>query len=134
MDHLGLWIGVVALAISLYAAAHARRSAAAAERSADAADRSARSADAVVSLKREEAREAWIRQLAEALPDGKHVTRLLSDLPDPLRQDWRQLVTSAAGRNPRTPDGYFHDMLQKHSSDWERAAIGTSLATEVNRS
>ncbi|MDY7095742.1 MAG: hypothetical protein SX243_22435 [Acidobacteriota bacterium] len=134
MEHLGLWIGVVALAISLYAAGHARRSAAAAERAADAADRSARSAEAVVTLKREEVREVWIRQLAEALPDGRRLTRLLSDLPDPLRHDWKQLVTSAAGRNPRTPDGYFQKLLEKHSSDWERAAIGTSLATEARRS
>jgi hypothetical protein len=58
------------------------------------------------------------------------VTRLLVDLPDSLREEWRQLVTSAAGRNPRTPDGHFREMLEKHSSDWERAAESRSLPTE----
>jgi hypothetical protein len=130
VDHLGLWIGVIALAITLYAAAHARRSATAAERAADAAERSARSAEEAVALGREEIREAWIGKLTAALPDGKRVTRLLVDLPDSLREEWRQLVTSAAGRNPRTPDGHFRELLEKHSTDWERAAENRSLPTE----
>lgn len=121
MDHLGLWIGVVALAISLYAAAHARRSAAAAERAADAAGRSARSAEEAVALEREDVREGWIRQLTTALPDGDLVESLLADLPAPLRPFWRDLVASAARRNPRTPPRKAQELLQEYADRWEGA-------------
>ena len=84
-----------------------------------------------MALEREEIREAWIGKLTAALPDGKRVTRLLVDLPDSLREEWKQLVTSAAGRNPRTPDEHFRDLLEKHSTDWERAAASRSLPTET---
>lgn len=124
MTALALWVGIIALFISLYAATLARRS-------ADAAVRSARSAEEAVALKRQEAREFWIDRLATALPDPKRVTRLLHSLPDSLRKDWRQLVTAAAGRNPRTPEAYSREMLEKHTVDWEEAARSDSRATEV---
>lgn len=128
MDDLALWIGVVALVISLYAAIHARRSASAAERSAEAAGRSAHVAQEALVLEQDELRETWIRQITATLPDGRRVTGLLADLPSSLRQDWRQLVTSAAGRNPRTPDGHFQKLLHQHGADWEAAAQGNPPA------
>lgn len=133
MASLVEWMGVVALVISFYAAFHARRSAVAAERSANAADRSARSAEETIILKREEIREEWIGKLTTALPDGKRVTLLLKDLPDQLRPEWRQLVTSAAGRNPRTPDGHFRELLEKHCPAWDQAARGRSITEKCNQ-
>jgi hypothetical protein len=118
---LGLWIGIVALVISLYAAILARRSATAAERSSDAAGRSARAAEEAVTLEHEKDREAWINRLVEALPDGKRVTALLSDLPASLCPQWKELVTSAAARNPRTPAEYFGKLFDEHGATWKRA-------------
>jgi len=118
---LGLWVGIVALVISLYAAVLARRSATAAERSSDAAGRSARAAEETVTLEHEKDREAWINRLADGLPDGKRVTALLCDLPASLRPQWEELVTSAAGRNPRTPEKYFRKLFDEHGAAWKRA-------------
>lgn len=122
MDVLGLSIGVVALVISLYAAVHARRSATAAEGSADAARRSARAAEETVALEREKERDCWIERLAQALPEWNRVTGLLGDLPEALRPQWKELLTSATRRNPRTPEEYFGRLLDKHGAAWERAA------------
>lgn len=105
----------------LYAAAHARRSATAAARAADAADRSARSAEEAVVLEREDVREGWIRQLTTALPDGELVESLLADLPAPLRSSWRDLVASAARRNPRTPPRKAQELLREYADRWEAA-------------
>lgn len=124
MDLLGLSIGVVALVISLYAAVHARRSATAAEGSMDAAHRSARAAEETVALQREKEREFWIERLTQALPEGTRVTGLLGDLPEALRPQWKELLTSAARRNPRAPEEYFGRLLDKHGAAWERAAQG----------
>jgi hypothetical protein len=82
-------------------------------------------------LEKEEIREAWISKLSSALPDGNLVTRLLGDLPSSLRQEWKQLIASAAGRNPRTPVGYFHELREKHSADWERATQSRPMTTET---
>jgi len=120
MLDLALCIGAVALAISLYAASSAGRSAAAAERSA-------RLAEEAVSLERQHAREAWIGRLAEALPDGKLVNSLLADLPESLRPEWMQLLTSAARRNPRTPERRFRELLEEHSAEWSQAASPSRL-------
>lgn len=115
-----LWVSLLALVIAFYAAVHARRS-------ARAAERSARSAEAAVDLDRERVREAWIAAFEAALPDGDRVTSLIGDLPSSLRPDWRQLVTSAARRNPRTPERHFEgEMLAKYESAWEAAASPTS--------
>jgi len=124
VDVLGLSIGVVALVISLYAAVHARRSATAAEDSADAARRSARAAEETVALEREKEREFWIERLTQALPEWNRVTGLLGDLPEALRPQWKELLASAARRNPRTPEEYFGKLLDKHGATWERAAQG----------
>lgn len=132
MATLGLWIGVVALGISLYAAISARRSAAAAERSAKAADRSAQVAEEALALERDEIREAWIQRLAAALPDGRQVTALLAGLPASLRPHWSELVKSAAGRNPRTPDDHFRKLQERCSADWEAAAQGRSDMVETS--
>ena len=121
MGDLGLWVGIVALVISLYAAVLARRSATAAERSADAACRSARATEETVALEHGKEREVWIDRLADALPDWKRVAALLSDLPASLRPQWKELVTSAAGRNPRTPEEYFGKLLDQHGAAWEKA-------------
>lgn len=118
---LGLWSSIVALIISLYAAAHARRSAVAAENSAMAAAET-------VSLKREHLRRACLISLEEALPDCDKVTGLISDLPDAFKGDWLALLTSAARQNPRTPPLRFAELLEGHREEWERAALSTSLS------
>lgn len=134
MQEPGLWIGLVALVISLYAATNARRSASAAERSANAAGRSARASEEAIALQQDEVREAWIARLSKALPDGKKVARLLGDLPPSLREDRQQLLTSAAGRNPRTPPKYFRELQERYSDEWERAVQSTSPTTPRGRS
>ncbi len=134
MEEPGLWIGLVALVISLYAAVSARRSADTSADSADAARRSAKAAEEALTLQQGEIREAWINRLTEALPEGNKVTRLLADLPTTLREDWQQLVQSAAGRNPRTPPKYFRELQERFGDEWERAVQLSSPTTRRRRS
>ena len=126
-ENASLWVSLLALVIAFYAAVHARRS-------AQAAEQSARSAEEAVVLEREEIRETWIRRLDAALPDGDRVTSLIADMPSSLRPEWLQLVTSAARRNPRTPERYFQgEMLPKYEQAWEAAASSTIRPAEGNQ-
>lgn len=134
VEDLGLWSGIVALIISLYAATHARRSARAAERSAAAAERSAQAAIDTVSLRSAQLRQAVVAALEAALPDADKVTGLLADLPEMLRDDWLTLVTSASRRNARTPLQRFQELLDQHRDEWERAALSSPSLQERGES
>jgi len=112
---LSLWVAVVALVVSAYAATSARRSARAAERAAQAAEQTA-------TVERNHEREHWIEKLAGALPDGGAVAGLLADLPVELRSRWSDLVASAAKRNPRTPPPRFAQLEAEFRETWAAAA------------
>jgi hypothetical protein len=122
VDIISLAIGIAALAISIYSAVLSRRAAEAAERSATAAERSARTAEEAVALEHADVREGWVRQLAEALPDGELVESLLHDLPESLRPQWHELVSSACRRNPRTPPARAEELFRSYASRWARTA------------
>ena len=115
LGSIALWISVVALIVSAYAAVSARRSAAAAERSAGASEETA-------AVERGREREFWIGRFTQALPDGTVVVGLLADLPADLRGEWRELVASAAKRNPRTPPARFVQLLAEFEQMWVAAA------------
>lgn len=114
MGGFGFWISILALVISLYAAASARRAAGAAERSAQAAEEA-------ITFEQEHLREAWISKLQQALPGGDQVASLLTDLPEVLRSDWKQLIKSASQRNSRTPPKRMEALWSKYESIWADA-------------
>jgi|GEM_PF-4541876 len=126
MEVLALVIGIVALVISLLSAIHARRSATAAASSAETAKEA-------LALEQAALREAWIEKLAEALSRPQQISGLLPTLPEPLRRDWKQLLSAASQRNERTPEERMRTLWDRHGSEWEKAALGEALEARTEK-
>ena len=137
-----LWIALVALVTSLYAAVQARRSAGASERSAGAAERSAQAgesaataasrsagvAEGLIELERGREREGWIGRISEVFPDVRAVGPMLRDLPAWLKPEWKQVVVSAAERSPKMPPALREKYFPTMFVEWERVAQGSEEA------
>lgn len=118
-----VWISVLAVVISFFAAHYARRSARAAEKAAVAADEN-------VAIERDRQREIWIEQLYTALPDPHQVEGALRDLPDWLRPGWESLLHSAMRRSQRTPPAVAESLMDKHKQLWQTAATGQKTSVQ----